>query len=791
MTTQRHIESITYCYEELGWAFTPLFGKRPVRPGWQREPRLPLSEVLDYFLRGGNVGLRTGTASGIVVIDLDPGADPPECPPTVAVNTGRGRHLYFRHTDPLRNSTGKLRPHIDLRADGGQVVFPGSKHPDTGAVYEWARSPKDIDLAPLPSWVLEPPTVAPMAPIPTAARNGRGNTYVRASVSMAESNVRNAPEGARNDTLNREAFNLGQFVGGQVLDYAAAESVLLSAALDCGLLDGEARATVASGLRAGLEHPRTGPSTEKPRSGQRSAPRGAETSDARGSVLAPGAHVTADGEIIEQGVGAFAREVLDALPDSLIYRRAGVAGEIVGRPGRRKWTPLGTDRARLMVDEHVKLGAWHKSRENGEQHLAFRYCIRDWGALVVAAAESHPAIRDINIVTPFPVYVETGGSGWKLSPPGYANGVYYDEPDDLRGLEPERDFETIHRTLYELVIDFPFVANADRHNYFGLLLTPIIAPATIGNRPMHLITAPIPRTGKSKLAEDVLGGILTGRKTPAMQITGSDEERDKRIAALLLQDEIIVHLDNLPPKLDSPAIASLLTASVYQSRLLGSSKILSLPNNLVLVGTGNNVECSTEIAKRCVPIRLQPNTPNPERRANFHYPNLWDHVRGSRRSLLACLLGMVENWNEKGRPKSKIRLGGFESWSEAVGGILDVNGLHEWMKNVNDWLHQADSDSAEMNQFVALWAENLGSHWVTTDQILRCIEGSEVFEWIFVRKDPKRMIGRILRNYVGAPIGEHFISKRVTGTGKEYSLCLNRKLGQGFVNSKGDVSDVW
>lgn len=733
-------DTLTYCFEELGWSFTPLHGKKPCRPGWQREDRVPIDEIFAHIAAGGNVGLRTG--AGVVVIDCDPGADDLKLPPTVTVSTPRGgRHYYFRYDGSLGNSVGKLAPHVDVRADRGQVACP----PSDG--YQWVRSPVDVDLADLPDWIVD---ALDRSAAPATPSNGTVRPYVRAALKLAADAVRNAPEGTRNDTLNREAFSMFGFAPHEIgADEVAA--AMGDAAIATGLSGTEVAATLAS-ARAGMQHPRQVPEMAT-----------------EAAVLVPGAHTTADGEYIEVGVAAFATAVLGALPGDLIYRRAQIPGEITGDPGKRKWNPLTVNRARLMVDGNITLKSWVKSRDDGEPALVFRYCTKDLGGVVLAGAESHPGIRDIEFVTPFPVF----DRDWRLSPPGWSGGIYYDEPPALAGMTPETDFETIHSTLSELVIDFPFLTNADRHNYFGLLLTPIILPAVRGNRPLHIITAPIPRTGKSKLAEDVLGGILTGQKTPALQITGTDDERDKRITGLLLQDEIVVHLDNLPPKLDSPALASLLTASVYQSRILGASKIVSLPNNLVLVGTGNNVECSTEIAKRCVPIRLQPKGPNPERRTNFHYPNLWDHVSGSRRKILSCLIGMVENWIEKGRPKGTTRIGGFESWSESIGGILHVNGFHEWMKNASDWLENSDADTIEMTHFVTVWADRLGTHWVSTGQILDAIQGTEVFEWIFSRKDPKRLIGRILSNYTDAPIDKYIIRKRRGGSGMEYRLCEN------------------
>lgn len=748
---------ISHCHENLGWSFTLLSGKRPVRPGWQKEPRLPLDDVLEHFANGGNVGLRTGSVSRVVVIDLDPGATIPDgaLPDTVEATTGRGRHLYYYHEQEIGNSAKAIRDrygaHIDIRGDGGQVVFPGSIHPETKQPYIFTHSPLDTALAPLPDWVTKPITNSTKQDV---KRTGYANIAVKLECDA----VRKAPEGERNNTLNSAAFSLGQLVGSGALSQFQVECELFSAAQECGLGDIESRATIHSGMTAGISQPRSVP----------------EPHTKREYVLVPGLHLTDQGEYIEQGVSTFSSEVLEALPEDLIYRRARIAGEIIGTPGRRKWFPLSDNRVRLMVDSNCTLRAWFKNRDDEQQYLTFKYCIKDWGGIVLAASESHPGIRDIEYVTPYPVYYVDADDTWCLSSPGYSDGIYYDEPVDLLNVQPERDWETIHRTLFELVVDFPFLSNADRQNYYGLLLTPIIGPAVKGNRPLHIITAPIPRTGKSKLAEDVLGGILTGRKTPALQLTGTDDERDKRITALLMQDETVVHLDNLPPKLDSPALASLLTASVYQSRLLGSSKIVSLPNNLVLVGTGNNVECSTEIAKRCIPIRLQPNTPNPERRMNFEHPNLWEHVSKSRRQILSCLLGMVENWIEKNRPKGPslgaIRLGGFESWSESIGGILHVNGFHEWMGNVEQWLKNSDSDGAEMSQFVNLWSTKLGSHWVNGQQILECIRGTEIFEGIFTRKSPNRALGIILRNYLGAPIDNFKILRRVSQGINEYCL---------------------
>ncbi|AEB44209.1 bifunctional DNA primase/polymerase [Micromonospora maris AB-18-032] len=102
----------------------------------------------------GQLALRTGAASGVVVVDVDPahgGRDSMNAliadgllPPTAYVVTGSGGlHLYYRHPgQPVPCSQGKpgqgLGPGIDVKADGGYVVLPPSVHPRTGRAYRWA-----------------------------------------------------------------------------------------------------------------------------------------------------------------------------------------------------------------------------------------------------------------------------------------------------------------------------------------------------------------------------------------------------------------------------------------------------------------------------------------------------------------------------------------------------------------------------------------------------------------------------------------------------------------------------
>jgi hypothetical protein len=155
-----------------GWSFTPLNGKNPILIGWQKQQRADLDRVVRWASRG-NVGMRTGSASGIVVVDIDGSSMVSDeyFPPTVTAGSGSGRgwHLYYRCPEkPIGNRSGTLRNKlghrldgVDLRGDGGQVVFVGSVHPKTGLQYFWKHSPDDRPIAPFPAWLIREVTRTP------------------------------------------------------------------------------------------------------------------------------------------------------------------------------------------------------------------------------------------------------------------------------------------------------------------------------------------------------------------------------------------------------------------------------------------------------------------------------------------------------------------------------------------------------------------------------------------------------------------------------------------------------
>jgi hypothetical protein len=245
---------------------------------------------------------------------------------------------------------------------------------------------------------------------------------------------------------------------------------------------------------------------------------------------------------------------------------------------------------------------------------------------------------------------------------------------------------------------------------------------------MHLIGSPVERTGKTKLAETVLGCTITGAPIGAMQLGRDEDEHDKRITAALRAGHTIIHLDNLHDALDSAPLASLLTSSVYQGRVLSRSELVSIPNGLTVVGTGNNVHATGEIAKRIVPIILQASTETPETRQDYSHPDIRGYAIAQRQRSLGALLGLVEAWRAAGRPLGETAFGGFERWSGVVGGIMRVAGYAEWLSSMSAWRGVVDDFGGDLATFVATWRARWGSEWVEAgDLYTLAVEDLELF----------------------------------------------------------------
>jgi hypothetical protein len=234
----------------------------------------------------GLLAVRTGAASGTVVIDVDPPAglrtlakldEADVLPGTVMQMTGRdmGLQMFYAHPGVrITSRPGALGPGVDVKADDAYVVVPPSVHPKTGRAYRWSGNGRyDYPLTPLHPVLVDRLRAAQPSPrLPTApratlvpprrpggfwdqfAQPSKGTPYGR--VHGLVKTVLSARQGERNATLHWAACRVADMVAegalgpGADVDVSAAVRALADAALEIGLTPSEVRATIASGCPA-------------------------------------------------------------------------------------------------------------------------------------------------------------------------------------------------------------------------------------------------------------------------------------------------------------------------------------------------------------------------------------------------------------------------------------------------------------------------------------------------------------------------------------------------------------
>lgn len=285
-------------YAELGWAVFPLSPgtKIPLLSKDQggkgcHDATTDRAQIEAWWKRtpDANVGIHCGPASGIVVLDVDV-PDPARgktddgdlalaaleakhgpLPDTPWQRSGeyegrRARQIIFKHFDGARNTANRIAPGLDTRAGDGYIVAPPSLHP-SGVRYEWVVKPSVLALAAAPAWLVDFFTTRAREtqPAPTQRLDWSSvpSAYVQRALDSEFREMACAGPGARNDRLNRGAFNLGQLVGSGALQRATAEQAVRAAAAANGWAQeegpGGVEALIKSAIEAGMRAPRTPP----------------------------------------------------------------------------------------------------------------------------------------------------------------------------------------------------------------------------------------------------------------------------------------------------------------------------------------------------------------------------------------------------------------------------------------------------------------------------------------------------------------------------------------------------
>lgn len=647
--------------------------------------------------------------------------------------------------------------------------------------------------------------------------------YARTAMAHAADEVASTPEGGgkcggRNNTLFHHASCIGEFVGAGVLSYNEAFQSMVAAGEACGLATKAVMKTVKSGLEKGEKRPRdmsgvvleyrrrqeeriarqqaqkprrkigNDPWSESPDDGQEQdqggggqggdPPEGASPFGAD-EVPEVRPRLELDGDLHERSQAIInwlhqQQSEEGAVPQIFMQGRKLVRLVFQGSPDI--WSdnptveiePMDAKGLRNHLMQRIEFFKW-TTRTNQATGETFQVqSVTDVPLSVCdnILAYSHHIFPQLEEVIRNPVIdangdvIEQDGYRSRLKAWVSLGGIEVKVPDNPTRKEMEAAKELI---LDDLFGDFPFADPASRVNALGMCLLPYVRHLIRGCTPLHMISAPIRGTGKSKLVS-LVSLIATGEFPENMTEGRDDEEWRKRITAALISTPSMIVIDNINRKLDTGSLAAVLTSTLWVDRLMGHSKVAKVRNTAMWCATANNPNLSDEIERRCMYIHMDPGTDSPENRSGFKHDKIEQWALKNRDRLLTACLTMVRYWVCSGMEMSyDKKLASFENWSGLIGGILESIGEGEhFLKNRDLYRNRNDSEGAEWKSFCALWHKTYSNEPVLVRDLQQLASGHEILEAVLGTKNDRSQrirLGRALQIREGRVFGDFKIKK--------------------------------
>jgi Bifunctional DNA primase/polymerase, N-terminal len=673
--------------------------KRPLTANGFKDATKDEARILAWWQQYPNamIGVPMGPASGMWATDLD--VDPARkidgkaaldqliaqrgalTPTWTTVTPRGGRHLIWiwdSNVD-IRNSTSKVGPGIDVRGNGGYVIWPPSRNA-TGGTYQWEPGgPQNAALA--PPWLV------------ALAKAKKARAWAKAALERECKAVAAAQPGTRNSTLNTAAFNLFQIVAGGGLDEQEVRDRLFEAAKTCRLTadDGAQQvwATIDSGAAAGRQQPRTQP---RPPS--------------QGGIL-PTIQL-ADGELLR-----ILTEIEDALltSGSPVFSRAGrlvePVAEIMAAADGRKTTvarlrELSPESFLAPIAEAAAFQKWDYRRKKLVDTDPPLHYVR-----VLLATERRWRLPHVNGIITTPTLRPDGSL---LADPGY-------DPETELYLSPGFQIPPIpeHPTkdqalaalklLIDLLSEFSFKSIGGEHEKrlnrsvaLSGLLTALVR-GSLPTAPMHLIAAHMAGTGKSYLV-DTAAVIATGRLCPVITALKSVEETEKRLGAIILSGIPMVSLDNCTHDLGGDILCQIAERPVVKVRILGYSEAPDCEVRTAMFATGNNITFTKDMIRRGLVCNLETLDERPELR-KFNR-NTLRQAGANRATYVAAALTIMRAYLAAGAPEVCGPFGSYAEWSTMVRSPLVWLGEPDPVASV-DKTQAEDPELAELREWFILW----------------------------------------------------------------------------------------
>lgn len=544
----------------------------------------------------------------------------------------------------------------------------------------------------------------------------RTQLYVRSALDGECAAVAATGKGGRNNRVFTAARRVGSLLHYNVFAEGEARWRLADAASACGLEEHRAQISIDNGIRKGIEEPALVPESA-PQSYREyiSQLKEAFPEDASPRLAATKIQFLASDK---QDFFLLSRRVWKAIAEA--EKESPIIMRYLGRrvrcievviKGRATLVPEPLT-PEMMMARLIYLFSWYDINHKTRDEFA---CTPPLALAKLMCAQSEGEIEfkppELVQITFAPTFAQDGRL---IQKPGLdrQSGILYLPTCDVPEIPEVITREMLDRAVKlisdDLLGEFPFPSRADKQNVIGLLLVLFIRLYIIGRVPLFLVEASAPGAGKGTLVE-IIKTIVFGSSGGFGTTTMSDDEGElrKEITSHLITGKGAVCFDNLVGEIDSPTLAMLLTASDWDSRLLGKNATASVQEpTTVFMGTGNNAQFTQELTRRIIPIRLVPQTDRPEDIV-FKNPLIIEWTLEHRGELIHAALTIIRYWQQHGSPAGEFVLNSYNRFGQVISGILECAGMPEFGKNMRRFSARADKDRTPRADMCNAWCETV------------------------------------------------------------------------------------
>ena len=290
---------------------------------------------------------------------------------------------------------------------------------------------------------------------------------------------------------------------------------------------------------------------------------------------------------------------------------------------------------------------------------------------------------------------------------------------------PFSDYEESPLPQYTLDVDddgWPLPnlerGKASRVNLFAMLLQPIVRGMIAGPCPGYHLDKPTRGTGAS-LVIKIFSAIISGTVPPTRSVPMQNvEELRKQLTTALRGGQELVIWDNINTHLDSPDIASALTAGQWNDRQLATNNDITVDITQTFVFAGNGLSMSEELRDRMVPIYIDANVENPDSErpaikdgAAYKYSDLINQFVFPHRADLVWSLHVLVAYyvqeRDAGRhqpaPEGGEMAGRFPAWQAFFADVFTAVQLDGLLANRANYMAVRSDEKDTLVEFVSEW----------------------------------------------------------------------------------------